>query len=707
MPEAMVRPRGSAEDLSTLLSPRSVAVVGASGNLESISGRPIKLLKRFGFKGHIFPVNPNYERLAGLECYPDIHSLPLTPDVVLVGVRAQLVPGVVEQCSERGVPFSIIFSSGFAESTDPAAQDEILQEARAGGMRILGPNCQGLVNFADSVPLSFSASLDSDRRPLGGVAYVSQSGAFGFASFAMAADSGVGFRYVVTTGNQADLDLVDFGMAFAADPQVRLLVLYMEGLSRGDRFIELLRFAAERDVPVAVLKVGKSPTGQEAVKSHTAALTGEDEAWRTIFRQYGVLEIEDSDDITDLGKIFGPAKTPRGKRVGVITTSGGAGIIMADRAYDLGLRVEPLPRRTRETLERFVPPFGSTRNPVDLTAQVINDPGSFKSSLETVLDCPEIDMASVVVSMITGDSGWSVTRDIIEVSRKASKPMACCWLINDEQGGPFLEELRSEKVPLFASPRRCAWALARLSEWVTRPALPARAPSDPGEPFLPRLPEDLTEYDAKRLLARWGVPVTREILCSSLEDALSAASEIGYPVALKVVSPDIFHKTEAGAVALKLKDEEELRNAFGRLLERSLEAMPGARVRGMLVQEMVTGGVECMIGVKRDPVFGPFVAVGLGGIYVEILKDLSLRHAPVDVEEARRMIASLRGFPLLSGARGSTPKDTDALAGMVSRVSLMALAEESLAELDINPVFVLDEGGGAVAVDAAAVRGPR
>ena len=694
-------------DLSLLLSPRSVAVVGASENLESISGRPIKLLRRFGFKGGIFPVNPNRKTVAGLECYPDIRSLPITPDVVLVGVKARLVPEIVGQCSERGVPFSIIFSSGFAESTDPAAQEEILLKARVGGMRILGPNCQGLVNLADSIPLSFSASLDSDKRPLGGVAYISQSGAFGFASFAMAADSGVGFRYVVTTGNQADLDLVDFGMAFAADPEVRLLVIYMEGLSKGDRFIEMLRFAAERNVPVAVLKVGKSPTGQAAVKSHTAALTGEDEAWRTIFRQYGVIEIEDSDDIADLGKIFGPAKAPRGKRVGVITTSGGAGIIMADRAYDLGLRVEPLPEQTRETLDKFVPPFGSTRNPVDLTAQVINAPGSFKSSLEAVLDCPEIDMAAVVISMITGNSGWAVTRDIIEVSENASKPLACCWLINKEQGDPFLEELRSAKIPFFGSPGRCAWALARLSDWTVRPALPERAPSDPGEPFLPRLPKDLTEYDAKRLLARWSVPVTREILCASLEDALSAASEIGYPVALKVVSPDIIHKTEAGAVALRLKDEEELRNAFGRLLERSLKAMPGARVRGMLVQEMVTGGVECMIGVKRDPVFGPFVAVGLGGIYVEILKDLSLRHAPVDSEEARLMITSLRGFPLLSGARGSAPKDIDALAEMVSRVSLMSLAEESLAELDINPVLVLDEGEGAIAVDAAAIRGSR
>ena len=701
----MACPAARSGDLSKLLSPRSVAVVGASGNLESISGRPVKLLKRFGFKGRVFPVNPNRKVVAGLECFPDVRSLPETPDVVLVGVKAVLVPEVIGQCSERGVPYSIIFSSGFAESNDPAAQDDILEKARSGGMRILGPNCQGLVNFADSVPLSFSASLDSDRRPLGSVAYLSQSGAFGFASFAMAAESGVGFRYVVTTGNQADLDLVDFGMVFAADPEVRLLVLYMEGLSDGARFIEMLRFAGERNVPVAVLKVGKSPTGQAAVKSHTAVLTGEDEAWRTIFRQYGVIEIEDSDDIVDLGKIFGSGKRPKGKRLAVVTTSGGAGIIMSDRAFDLKLQVDPLPPRTRGLLEQFVPPFGSTRNPVDLTAQVINDPGNFRSSMETVLGCPDVDMAAVVLSMITGDSGSAVARDLIEVSRKAVKPLACCWLINSEQGGKFLEQIRDEKIPLYGSPKRCAWALARLAEWTTRPALPARAPSDLGEPFMPKMPADLTEYDAKRLLARWGIPVTREILCASLEEALSAAGEIGYPVALKVVSPDIIHKTEAGAVALRLKDEEELRNAYGRLLERSIKARPGARIRGVLVQEMVTGGVECMIGVIRDPVFGPLVAVGLGGSYVEVLQDLSLRHAPVDRAEARGMISSLRGFPLLSGARGRTPKDIDTLAAMVSDISLMALAERSLAELDVNPVFVLDRGEGAVAVDAVVIRG--
>jgi len=270
-------------DIKRLMEPGSVAIVGASANMESISGRPLKLLKRYNYKGKIYPVNPKYKEIDGLACYPDVASLPETPDVVLVGVRAELVPQVIKQSVQRGVPFAVIFSSGFAESDNQQAQDELIDIAKRGGTRILGPNCQGLVNFVSSIPLSFSASLDSDARPKGHVAYVSQSGAFGFASFAMAAERGVGFRYVVTTGNQADLDVIDFGMAFADDPEVRLLVMYMEGIKDGNRFIDLLSKARKRNLPVAVLKVGRSPTAQEAVRSHTAALAGDEAVWRTIF----------------------------------------------------------------------------------------------------------------------------------------------------------------------------------------------------------------------------------------------------------------------------------------------------------------------------------------------------------------------------------------------------------------------------------------
>jgi len=695
----------SGADIRKLIEPSSVAIVGASANKESISGRPLKLLKRYGFKGRIYPVNPKYKEIDGLACYPDVASLPETPDVVLVGVRAELVPAVLKQSAQRGVPFAVIFSSGFAESDNQQAQDELVKMAKAGGTRILGPNCQGLVNFVSSIPLTFSASLDSDARPKGHVAYVSQSGAFGFASFAMAAENGVGFRYVVTTGNQADLDVIDFGMAFTDDPEVRLLVLYLEGIRDGNRFIDLLSKAKRRDLPVAVLKVGKSPTGQEAVKSHTAALAGDEVVWKTIFKQYGAIEIEDAQDIVDLGKIFGSPKRPKGKRLGILTTSGGGGIIMADRAYDVGLKVPRLPDDARKKVEEHIPPFGSSRNPVDLTAQVINQPEGFSACVDAVMNSPNIDMVSVVVSMITGESGQKVANDIKDIFDKSPKPMACCWLINREQGGKFLDYLRKEGVPLFQSPRRCAWALSKLYESSQRfDGQEEEVKFMKRESILKDYPLKLTEYEAKRILGAYGVPVTRERLCETLNDALEAAEEIGYPVALKVMSTEILHKTEAGVVALNLRSQEELRNAYGRLMERAAKEVPKDKIQGVLIQEMVPNGLEFMIGVKRDELFGPIVAVGLGGIYVEVLKDVSLRRAPVSKGEANRMIQELKGYPLLVGARGKSKKDVDALAEAIEKISVLACIEDDLEELDVNPMFVFDEGEGVKAVDSMIIR---
>lgn len=691
-------------DLTQLFSPRSVAVVGASTNLDSISGRPLALLRRFGFAGAVYPVNPKYSEVDGHTCYPDIASLPETPDVVLVGVRASLVEGVMEQCADRKVPFAVIFSAGFAESTDPEGQNRILAAARRGGVRLLGPNCQGLVNLAGGVPLSFSASLDREPPGDGHVAYVSQSGAFGFASFAMAAENGVGFRYVVTTGNQADLDAIDFAHYFISDPEVRLLVMYLEGLDDGERFLQMLDAASRRDLPVALLKAGRSGAAQEAAKSHTAALSGDQAVWDAIIEQYRVIPIYDAEDLVDMGRIFADSRRTGGGATGILTTSGGGGILLADQCDARGLSVPVLSRSVRSEIEKHIPPFGASRNPVDLTAQVINDPQGFPSCLRAVLESPGIDMATVLISMITGDAGRQMAEDLATVYRETEKPLACCWLIDRQHGGENMDYLREQGVPLFQSPRRCAGALAALREWSSRtPQMTCRVDEDASS-FLDDLPPRLTEYDAKRLLGHHGIPVTRESLCLSLNEALSAAEEIGYPVALKVMSADILHKTEARIVALNLKDPEEVRNAYGRLLERAGQHAPEANISGVLVQEMVQGGVECMIGVRRDPVFGPMVAVGLGGIFVETLKDVRLRHAPVDEDMALEMIRGLKGYPLLKGVRGALPRDEMALARAVSAVSRMACVEEDLLELDVNPLFVMVEGEGVVAADALVVR---
>ena len=695
---------GDTTELGRLLSPRSVAIVGASSNLESISGRPLKLLKRYGFKGPIYPVNPKYDFIEGLRCYPSLGTLPEVPDVVLVGVRASMVPGVMKDCARLGVGFAVIFSSGFAESDEAEAQEELVRIGKTGGVRILGPNCQGLVNLALGLPLSFSASLDTDRRPSGHVAYVSQSGAFGFASFAMAADAGAGFRYVVTTGNQADLDVIDFARALAVDPEVRLLLLYLEGIKDGDRFIDLLRLTRSRDLPVAILKVGRSPVAREAAKSHTAALTGDEKVWEAVFRQYGVLPLSDSDDVTDVARIFGSAKRTLGKRVGILSTSGGAGIIAADACDTMGLSVPELSGRLREEVEKYIPSFGSSRNPVDMTAQVINDPQGFRKLLSLMEESPEIDMILPVLSMITGDSGLKMASDLAEAFDAGKKPMACCWLIDDEHGKSFRDLLTRRGVPVFTSLRRAAASLARLAQWQGKSPLPPERMQEGTLPCRLEKMGELTEAEAKAVLASYGVPITRERLCRSLAESTAAAEEIGYPVALKVMSPDILHKTEAGIVALRVRDEEELRNTYGRILEKAVKARPGARIRGVLVQEMVSGGQECIVGVRRDPLFGLVVAVGLGGVFVEVLRDVSFRLAPIDRRTVLEMLQELKGISLLRGVRGDPPRDVEALASLVEAVSNMALNEPDILELDVNPVMVLEEGRGAVAVDALIIR---
>ena len=693
-------------DLHRLFHPRSVALIGASEKLDSISGRPLHLLKEHGFPGRVYPVNPRHREIDGTPCFPDVASLPETPDVVLVGVRAALVPAVLEACAVRGVPFGVIFSSGFAESDGAEEERRMVEIARGGGMRLLGPNCQGLANFREDIPLTFSSSL-LGRTPLpGGVAYVSQSGAFGFASAAQAMDRGVRFHSVVTTGNQCDLDALDVGRHLLRDPEVRALLIYLEGIRDGERFVALAEEARERGIPLGVLKVGKSASSREAVQSHTAALAGDPEVWEAIFRQYGIFPLEDAEDIATLGLAFGTSRRPRGKRVAILTTSGGAGIVTADRCVDAGLVVPPLPGETRREMERYLPAFGSSRNPVDMTAQVINDPEGYAGILRAAEACPEVDMVIAVHSMITGSAGESMARDLAESFDRSDKPTACCWLIDQKNGGEFLAFLRQRGVPVFSSPRECARALGALARIpAPRPGVPPIGPSR--APVLVDFPPGLTEYDAKRALKAYGVPIPREILCLTFAEARSAAAELGYPVALKVMSPAIPHKTEAGVVALRLKDEEELMNAYGRLRERAERFAPGAPIQGLLVQEMVEGGVECFVGVKRDPLFGPMVAVGLGGIYVEVFRDVVLRRAPVAPQEGEEMVRSLRGYPLLAGVRGQGPRDVEALGRLIGAVSDFACGEEELFELDVNPVMVREEGRGVVAVDALMTKGGR
>jgi len=696
-------------DLQRMFAPRSVAVIGASGNLESVSGRSLGYLKHFAYPGKVYPVNPKYRDIGGYPCYPDVTSLPEAPDVALIMVRAALVPGILKECAAKGIPYAIIYSSGFAESAQGDSQEELLSIARAGGMRILGPNCQGLLNLVDRVPLTFTGALhQAELPPPGHVAFISQSGAFGFSSYTLGRERGVGFRYIVTTGNQSDLDVVDCAHYVISDPEVRLLMMYLEGYNEGERFLELVRQARLRNIPVAVLKAGRSPSAQAAAQSHTAALTGDEAVWNAIFKQYCILPMEDVEDITAYGQIFGARERTSGNRVAVLTTSGGAGIVLADSLYDLGMEIPAFSEETQKAVAEHIPDFGSPRNPVDMTVQISNDPGGFEKVLDTVLDSGEVDLVINAVTMIVGNSGKTMAEVIRSRYGRNGIPQAVTWLMDQDHGGEFFSILRRGGVPFYRSLRGCARAVKALASWSAHCACQEGACEVPlypeGSPRLPSFPKEMTEYDAKKLLDLHGIPITREALCQSMEEAFDAAEEIGYPVALKVMSPDILHKTEAGCIALNITSLEEMRGAYKKVRENAGASNPEARIQGFLVQQMVRGGLECIVGVKRDTTFGPMVAVGLGGIYVEVLRDIALRRGPVTEEEALEMIRQIKGAPFLFGARKQRPLDVGALANVVSAASRLAWIEEDLQELDINPVFVLPEGEGALAGDALVIR---
>ncbi len=689
-------------NLDRLFAPRSIALIGASPSPEKIAGRPLPMLVEHGYQGKIYPVNPKYDSLEGLPCVPSVEDLPEIPDVAFCMVRARLVPEVLEQCVRKKIPFAVILSAGFEECGNAELQQEILEIARRGNLRILGPNCQGFAHFHSRTYLSFSTSLKGCTVEPGGIAYISQSGAFGFATFASAVERGVRFHSIVTTGNQADLDVVDVARYLLEDPRLSAILLYMEGLrkSEGERFVEMVEEAHRRGVPVGILKAGsQNPTG-EAVQSHTGAFTGENQVWKSLFRQYGVIPLEDAQDIADMGLLFETRRTLGGKRVGICTTSGGAGIVTSDCCVSRGLEIPRLSEDLRRRIEPYIPIYGSSRNPVDVTAQIMEEPEGYASCLQALAESGEIDLLLAVHTMLPDSPAEKLTDQLLRVWKSSPIPLGCCWLTDDLHGLEQRKRIQQAGIPLFRSPRSMARAFGALAKWRILEREDAYVNLEGRQPKLPDLSEAPTEYEAKKILRQYGVSVTREYLCSNLRDAMDAAEDLGWFVALKILSPQILHKSEAGGVVLNVRGEEQLRNAYGRILEKARLYAPEAEIRGVLVQEMVPQGLECMVGMRRDPIFGPMVLLGLGGIYTEVLGDVSMRRAPLSPETALHMIYQLQGYPLFRGDRGQPPRDIEALQELLLQISDLALLEDSLEELDCNPLFLFPRGEGLVVADA-------
>lgn len=707
----------SAAELDPFFYPDSVAVIGASQNPYKPNGIPLNLFYMFDYQGELYPVNPKYENVGGLKCYPSILDVPSSVDLAIVGVAAAQVMGVLKDCVEKGVKAVIVFTSGFAEVGEEGRriQEKMQVLAADSGIRLLGPNCLGILNYYNGN----TASFFYHKKPEGLVhpntlSFITQSGGLGGIIYQLVIQYSVGFNYFVSTGNEADITFSEILNYLARREEVTLIGGYLEGLQRDGRlFMEACDQALKQRKLVTLLKVGRTTSGAAAAVSHTGALVGEDRVYDGVFKQLGVLRTDDVEQMNALITLYAAGRLPAGKNMGVITISGGGGVVVADKCSQYGLEVVSLTEKTQEDLREFFPSFGTVRNPVDLTSQLMVEPELFQRAIEMVMEDPRVDVGGFFYNLEMPDPG--ATERIIEAYRQVKKPLVVfTWPTGLDFAVESKNQLIQAGVPVIEHIPSGLWALSALADWVNqaqqRQPFPVYVPGEAHQAALKITQQAgsarraLTESQSKRALTAYGIPVTREKTAHSAADAADAASAIGYPVALKIESPDILHKTEAGGVILNLQDEAAVREAYTLILERARQFNPEADIDGVLVQEMLKPGLEAIIGMKNDPIFGPTILFGLGGIFVDVLKDVAVRVAPLREQDAYAMLDEIKGRALLDGVRGQAPRDRAALVSILMKLSRLAVElGERIEELDLNPVIVYEEGAGAVAADALIV----
>ena len=728
-PESRSEPRSG---LDALFNPRSVAVIGATEDPTRIGGRPLRYLKESGFRGEIRPVNPRRERVQGIEAWPNVAAVPGAIDVAIVAVPAARALEAVEACAERGVGAAVVFTSGFAETdaAGAARQRRMGEIARASGMRILGPNCLGVYNAATGFFATFTTTLDIYRPKPGPVAVVSQSGAYGSHLGLLARRRRIDVGLWVTTGNECDVTVSECIAWMAGRTEIEVVAAYAEGVRDGDALLASLDTVRARGKCVLFTKTGRSEVGAEAVRSHTAALAGADAVFDAMLAQAGVVRTASTEEMLDAAYAASFGALPASRRVGLMTISGGAGVMMADEAAAQGLEVAPMPeeaqRRLKETLS-----FCTPRNPVDITAQVFNAPHLVGAFLDAMLD--EGDYGAVVLFFTYVASVEFMANPILDAiaharERHPHRPILMSMVGPEEAIAPY----EALNVPVFEDPVRAVRAvsaLVRVREGLADgPGMGGDGPHGDGPhgdgpgrdgaggggtdggatahpPGYGYEGGRLDEHEALRLLTSWGIPAVEARVARNAAEAARAATAIGGPVAMKILSPDIEHKTEAGGVALGVAMDDAAAEHEA-LVARARTYDANAEIRGALVAPMV-GGVECILGVRRDPVFGPVVMVGSGGVLAEILDDVAFGKAPIDDAEAKRMIAGLAVARVLEGARGRPRCDVDALAAAVAALSRFAAAHADVIEsVDVNPFVVLPEREGGLALDALIVRAP-
>lgn len=694
--------RNQTRTLDPIFSPRSIAVIGASQTEGSVGRAVFNNILLGEFTGIAYPVNLKAHSVCGVRAYPSISDISEKVDLAVVIVPAAAVPKVVEECGKDGVKGLVIISAGFKEVGKEGAEleNKTASIVKKYSMRLIGPNCLGVINTDTNIRLNTSFAT---RMPAqGSIAFASQSGALCAAILDFARGEKIGFSKFVSMGNKADVNENDLLEYLGSDPQTRVILLYVEDIVDGRKFVEVASRITEKK-PIIAVKAGVTSEGARAASSHTGALAGSDEAYDAILRQSGVLRVESVSDLFDYARAFAEQPLPKGNRVAIITNGGGPGIMATDACVRYGLKVAQFSETTKKRLRAGLPKAASVNNPVDIVGDAQSD--RYEVALRAALWDENVDCGLVMLTPQAMVNIRKVAETIATIAPKSGKTVVGC-LMGLVDVSPGVEILERNGIPHYSFPEAAVRSLATLyhyQRWIERPRTQVRhfdvdlklarqiisQARRAGE-------TNLSQHDAMRVLAAYGFPTARTEFAKTREEAAGAAKRVGFPVAMKIVSPDVVHKVDVGGVKLDLTSEREVREAYDEILRNVKSRLPKARLEGVVVQEHVRGGRETIVGMRRDPRFGPLLMFGLGGIYVEAYRDVSFRLAPVRELGAHNMISQIRGSKILEGFRGQPPSDAKALAECIERTSQLAIELEDVQELDVNPLVAFEKGCKAV-----------
>ncbi len=690
--------------LEAFFNPKSIAVIGASREPRKVGHRVFRNLVESKFQGSLYPINPKADMLLGFKCYKSVKDVPGDVDLAVIVVPANIVPVVIEECGEKGVKGIVIISAGFSETGREGArlEREIVDICRRYDMRMQGPNCLGIISVQNHVNASFAPAIPQP----GNIAFVSQSGALGSTILNWAIRNEIGFTKFISLGNEADLNATDFLEALLEDEETRVIGLYIEGVKEGERFIKVAKKVTGKK-PIIALKAGTTDAGIRAVSSHTGSLAGSDTAFSAAFRKAGIIRVNTLEELFNLVLVFGSQPIPKGKGVLIVTNGGGPGILAADACEKMGLDLPLLEYEVREELRRLMPPHASLNNPLDVLGDA--DENRYRLALEAGLKSGRVDGIIVILTPQAVTPCDEIAKTVAEIRKISNKPIIASFM-GLGGGSVALRTLKKNNVPNYEFPEAAAFAFKSLCDYKL-------ILSSPLEEVIPRIKIDekkireiidnarsknrlsLTIDEAIEVAKAAGIPTPKAAIARSRREVGKLADGIGYPVVMKIVSPDILHKTDIGGVILNVKNRSEAEKNYEILVRRARLTMPDAKITGVLIQRMVPVGKEVIVGAIRDRQFGPLIMFGLGGIYVNFLRDVSYRLCPLTKAEAAEMIEETRAYILLRGVRGELPSDIDSIIDVMLKISQVMISFKEISEMEINPLFVYESGEGSLGVD--------